>query len=172
MSRKETAILLAVFSIPVIWLGILFGQCCGEGIKLPQFIEGLTMALENPYHLEITPYTRKSVLFCLCGYGLAVSAYFALKGNKRTGEEYGSAKWGNPAELNRKYKNRREPMQNVILTQNIQIGLDGRKHRRNLNILVVGGSGAGKTRYFVKPNIMQCNCSYIIADPNGYNIHG
>lgn len=165
MSQREAAILLAVFSLPVFWLGMLFGRCCGEGVKLAQFLKTLATILETPGRIEITPYTGKCILLCLCCYALGISYYFASKGNKRTGEEYGSAKWGNVAEINRKYKNKKEPMQNAILTQHIQIGLDGRKHRRNLNILVVGGSGAGKTRFFVKPNIMQCNCSYIIADP-------
>lgn len=167
MSRREAAILLAVFSLPVIWLGILFGRCCGEGVNLPQFINNLAAVMETPYHIEFTLYTGKCILICLGCYGLGISYYFVSKGNKRTGEEYGSARWGSVSEINRKYKNRKEPGQNAILTQNIQIGLDGRKHKRNLNILVVGGSGAGKTRYFVKPNIMQCNCSYIIADPKG-----
>lgn len=167
MSRREAAILLAAFSLPVFWLGILFGRCCGEGVNLPQFINNLSEVMETPYHIEFTIYTGKCVLLCLCCYGLGISYYFATQQNKRTGEEYGSARWGSVSEIDRKYKNRKEPEQNAILTQNIQIGLDGRKHRRNLNILVVGGSGAGKTRYFVKPNIMQCNCSYIIADPKG-----
>lgn len=158
---------MAAFSLPVFCLGILFGRCCGEGVNLPQFINNLAKVIETPYYIEFTLYTGKCVLICLCCYGLGVSYYFATQGNKRTGEEYGSARWGSVSEINRKYKNRKEPEQNAILTQNIQIGLDGRKHKRNLNILVVGGSGAGKTRYFVKPNIMQCNCSYIIADPKG-----
>lgn len=158
---------MAAFSLPVFWLGILFGRCCGEGVNLPQFINNLAAVMETPYHIEFTLYTGKCILICLCCYGLGISYYFVSKGNKRTGEEYGSARWGSVSEINRKYKNRKEPTQNAILTQNIQIGLDGRKHKRNLNILVVGGSGAGKTRYFVKPNIMQCNCSYIIADPKG-----
>ena len=153
--------------MPVIWLGILFGRCCGEGVNLPQFINNLAAVMETPYHIEFTLYTGKCILICLCCYGLGISYYFVSKANKRIGKEYGSARWGSVSEINRKYKNRKELGQNAILTQNIQIGLDGRKHKRNLNILVVGGSGAGKTRYFVKPNIMQCNCSYIIADPKG-----
>ena len=153
--------------MPVIWLGILFGRCCGEGVNLPQFINNLAAVMETPYHIEFTLYTGKCILICLCCYGLGISYYFVSKANKRIDKEYGSARWGSVSEINRKYKNRKELGQNAILTQNIQIGLDGRKHKRNLNILVVGGSGAGKTRYFVKPNIMQCNCSYIIADPKG-----
>lgn len=167
ISNRKAAALLAAFSIPVIWLGVLAAQCCGEGVKLAGFLNGFSKALQTPFQIYLTPYTAKSILFCLCGYGLAVSACFASKGNKRTGEEYGSAKWGSVPELDKKYRDRKRTENNAILTQHIQIGLDGRKHRRNLNILVVGGSGAGKTRFFVKPNVMQCNCSYIIADPKG-----
>ena len=167
LSSKEAAILLAAFSIPVIWFAILTAQCCGEGVKLFEFLKNLSEILKTPYRLKITPYTGKCILICLCCYGLGISAYYSSKGNKRTGEEYGSAKWGTAMELNKKYKDMKNPQNNAILTQNIQIGLDGRKHRRNVNMLVVGGSGSGKTRFFVKPNIMQCNCSYIVADPKG-----
>ena len=167
LRNKEAVILLTAFSIPIIWFAVLAAQCCGEGIKLFGFLENLSEILKTPYRLKITPYTGKCVLICLCCYGLGISAYYSSKGNKRIGEEYGSAKWGNAAELNKKYKDTKNPENNAILTKNIQIGLDGRKHRRNLNILVVGGSGSGKTRFFVKPNIMQCNCSYIVADPKG-----
>lgn len=167
MNNREAAIFMAAFSLPVLWFAVLAAQCCGEGVKLMEFLSRLSAALKTPFRLSLTPYTGKSILFCLCGYGLAVSAYFASKGNKRTGEEYGSAKWGDAATLDRKYRDRKHTEDNAILTQHIQIGLDGRKHRRNLNILVVGGSGAGKTRFFVKPNVMQCNCSYIIADAKG-----
>ena len=158
---------MAAFSVPVIWFAILTAECCGEDVNLIVFLNSFFEAIKTPYKLKLTPYTGKSILICLCVYGLAISAYYASKGNKRTGEEYGSAKWGSVSEINKKYKDTQNPSNNAILTQNIQIGLDGRKHRRNLNILVVGGSGSGKTRFFVKPNVMQCNCSYIIADPKG-----
>src|SRR5699024_9063405 len=105
-------------------------------------LKNLSEILKTPYRLKITPYTGKCILICLCCYGLGISAYYSSKGNKRTGEEYGSAKWGTAMELNKKYKDMKNPQNNAILTQNIQIGLDGRKHRRNLNMLVVGGSGS------------------------------
>ena len=82
----------------------------------------------------------------------------------RRKEEHGSAKWGSAKAINKKYK--QYPVsQNKILTQNISIGLDAKKHRRNLNVLVCGGSGSGKTRFYAKPNIMQCNCSFVCLDP-------
>ncbi len=92
--------------------------------------------------------------------------YLSTKRNYRKGEEHGSAKWGNASQLSKKYADRNK-CENIILTQNTRIGLDGRKHRRNLNVLVCGGSGAGKTRFYAKPNIMQANTSFVVLDPKG-----
>ena len=78
--------------------------------------------------------------------------------------EHGSAKWGDARAVNKKYRQRPDNM-NKILTMNVRIGFDGHKHRRNLNVLVIGGSGAGKTRFYVLPNVMQANCSKVILDP-------
>ena len=139
-------------------------DCCGEGIKLTEFLSLFSERLQHPFQLSLNGYTVRCVFAALCMYALAVGYYYTSKGNKRTGEEYGSAKWGDAAALNRKY---RDKVGNIILSQHISMGLDGRKHKRNLNVIVVGGSGAGKTRGYVLPNIMECNCSYIIADPKG-----
>ena len=97
---------------------------------------------------------------------MAITIYISTRKNYRRREEHGSAKWGNATEVNKKYK--QTPMEkNKILTQNVSLGLNGKKHRRNLNVLVCGGSGAGKTRFFCKPNVMQCNTSMVILDPKG-----
>lgn len=100
-------------------------------------------------------------------YGLGIALFVSSRENRRPGEEYGSARWGNPRELCRKYKDKEHPENNIILTQNILFGMDGRKHRRNMNMLVVGGSGSGKTRFFCKPGLMSANCSYLVTDPKG-----
>ena len=97
---------------------------------------------------------------------MAIGIYFSTRRNYRRREEHGSAKWGNADALNKKYRDK-DPSENKLLTQNVRIGLDGKKHRRNLNILVCGGSGAGKTRFFCKPNAMQCNTSFVVLDPKG-----
>ncbi|MBP3456989.1 MAG: type IV secretory system conjugative DNA transfer family protein [Bacilli bacterium] len=107
------------------------------------------------------------VIFLLLAYGLAIGIYFSTRKNYRRNEEYGSAKWGDVKSICKKYKDFNTPTNNKILTQNFAIGLDGRKHRRNLNLLICGGSGAGKTRFFAKPNVMQCNTSMVILDPKG-----
>lgn len=164
LNFQQAALLWAACSIIIVWLGILASDCCGEGVKLTEFLSLFSERLQHPFRLSLNGYTVRCVFAALCMYALAVGYYYTSKGNKRTGEEYGSAKWGDAAALNRKY---RDKVGNIILSQHISMGLDGRKHKRNLNVIVVGGSGAGKTRGYVLPNIMECNCSYIIADPKG-----
>ena len=164
MNFQQAALLWAACSMIVVWLGILASSCCGEGVKLTEFLSLFSEQLQHPFRLSLNGYTVRCVFAALCMYALAVGYYYTSKGNKRTGEEYGSAKWGDAAALNRKYRDKNS---NIILSQHISIGLDGRKHKRNLNVIVLGGSGAGKTRGYVLPNIMECNCSYIIADPKG-----
>lgn len=164
LNFQQAALLWAACSIIVVWIGILASDCCGEGIKLTEFLSLFSERLQHPFQLSLNGYTVRCVFATLCIYALAIGYYYTSKGNKRTGEEYGSAKWGDAAALNRKYRDKNS---NIILSQHISMGLDGRKHKRNLNVIVVGGSGAGKTRGYVLPNIMECNCSYIIADPKG-----
>lgn len=164
LNFQQAALLWAACSIIVVWLGILASDCCGEGVKLTEFLSLFSEQLQHPFRLSLNGYTVRCVFAALCMYALAIGYYYTSKGNKRTGEEYGSAKWGDAAALNRKYRDKNS---NIILSQHISMGLDGRKHKRNLNVIVVGGSGAGKTRGYVLPNIMECNCSYIIADPKG-----
>ena len=164
LNFQQAALLWAACSIIVVWLGVLASACCGEGIKLTEFLSLFSEQLQHPFRLSLNAYTVRCVFAALCIYALAVGYYYTSKGNKRTGEEYGSAKWGDTVALNRKY---RDKTNNIILSQHISMGLDGKKHKRNLNVIVVGGSGAGKTRGYVLPNIMECNCSYIIADPKG-----
>lgn len=164
LNFQQAALLWAACSIIVVWLGILASDCCGEGVKLTEFLSLFSEQLQYPFRLSLNGYTARCVFAALCIYALAIGYYYTSKGNKRTGEEYGSAKWGDAAALNRKYRDKNN---NIILSQHISMGLDGRRHKRNLNVIVVGGSGAGKTRGYVLPNIMECNCSYIIADPKG-----
>lgn len=168
MRRNQNSVVLwAALVLPIIWLGALAAQCCGENINLIGWLDGLSAVMQNPFALRWTPYTPRCILGALVLYGLAISAYYSSKGNRRPGEEHGSAKWGDAKQINAVYREHKAPENNIILTSHIRMGLDGRKHRRNLNVLVIGGSGAGKTRFYAKPNLMQCNCSYIVADPKG-----
>ena len=124
------------------------------------------MAMGNPFEIMVCEDSVKTVLIFLLAYAMGIGVYFSTRRNYRRREEHGSAKWGNAGALNKKYRDK-DPSANKLLTQNVRIGLDGKKHRRNLNILVCGGSGAGKTRFFCKPNAMQCNTSFVILDPKG-----
>lgn len=127
-------------------------------------LELLTEKLNHPFEIHFTEYTVKFLLVCTLAYGMGIGIFYSNQKNYRRGEEHGSAKWGNVNQLCKKY--RAMPYaENILLTQNFRMGLDCYKHRRNLNILVIGGSGAGKSRTFAIPNIMQCNCSMVITDP-------
>lgn len=162
--RRENLIICAVGVIPVIWLALLTAPAVSGG--LVEIIRQLGTALEHPFSIVWCSDSLKTVLIFLAAYAMGIGIYFSSKHNYRKREEHGSAKWGDAREICKKYR-APDPCANKILTQNVRIGLDGRKHRRNLNILVVGGSGAGKTRFFAKPNIMQAATSYIVCDPKG-----
>ena len=144
------------------------------GLKIAPYWEGSVFELltqmeaifAKPWHVEWTRYSLRAVLFCLFTYAIGIGIWLSTRRNYRRGEEHGSAKWGDARAVNRKYRQRPDNM-NKILTQNVRIGFDAHKHRRNLNVLVIGGSGAGKTRFYVKPNVMQANCSLVILDPKG-----
>lgn len=150
--------------VPVIWLALLFAPYVNGGLR--NIIENLGVILEDPYHIEFCKGSVKTVLILLMCYLLAIGIYFSSQRNYRRREEHGSAKWGNKKMIDKKYK-QSPKSNNKLMTQNVCIGLNAKKHRRNLNTLVCGGSGAGKTRFFCKPNLMQCNTSFVILDPKG-----
>lgn len=161
LNFQQAAILWAACSIIVVWLGILASDCCEEGVKLTEFLSLFSERLQHPFRLSLNGYTVRCVFAALCMYALAVGYYYTSKGNKRTGEEYGSAKWGDAAALNRKYRDKTD---NIILSQHISMGLDGRRHKRNLNGIVVGGSGAGKTRGYDGIDLPGDACRMLVID--------
>ena len=162
--NKSNIIFYIIGVVPVIWLGILLAPIINGGLF--EIIEKLPEIMNNPFRLTFTTNSVKVSLFFVLIYSVGIAIYESTKKNYRRKEEHGSAKWGNPKQINSKYQ--QNPIgNNKILTQNVAIGLDGRKHRRNLNVLVCGGSGAGKTRFFGKPNVMQASCSYVCLDPKG-----
>ena len=122
--------------------------------------------MNNPTHITFNEYSLKAVLIFLFLYAMGIGIYFSSRENRRPGEEHGSARWGNVKSVVKRYMDK-DSYKNIILSQNMRLGLNAKKHRRNLNVLVVGGSGAGKTRFYAKPNLMQCNTSFIVADPKG-----
>lgn len=150
--------------IPVVWLALLIAPAMDGGI--PGLLQNIGTVFNDPFHIQWGEYSLKTALALLGVYGLAIMVYLSTDRNYRKREEHGSAKWGNPAQLFKKYAARKKT-ENKILTQRVAIGLDGRKHKRNLNVLVCGGSGAGKTRFYAKPNIMNANTSFVVLDPKG-----
>ena len=157
----------AALSPLVLWLAAIAAYAYEDGMNLFQWMGRFSQVLERPFSIGWTPYTLKCMLVGLLLYGCGIALYYSSRENRRPGEEYGSAKWGNPKELNRKYMDHQHKDANIILTQRVRLGMDGYITQRNMNVLVVGGSGSGKTRFFCKPNIYSVNCSYLITDPKG-----
>ena len=162
--RKTEIVLFCLGGIVIIWLSLLIAPNINGG--LVEIINNLPQKMNTPFEIEFCKNSIKSILIFLLIYLLGIGVYLSTRRNYRKGKEYGSAIWGNARQINKKYM-QLPKSQNKILTQNVMLGLNARKHRRNLNVLVIGGSGAGKTRFYAKPNIMQCNCSYVILDPKG-----
>ena len=160
----DILIILGIFTIPVVWLALLIAPYINNG--LIEALPYLTKAINEPFHITLCKNTLKTIFIFLLMYGIGIGIYFSTLRNYRRQEEYGSAKWGSASKVNKKYADKTYS-ENKILSQNVRIGLDGKKHRRNLNTLVIGGSGAGKTRFYAKPNILQCNTSFVCLDPKG-----
>ena len=155
-----------LLAVPVLWAGAAMASHYQEGMTVFDLMGCFSVMLEHPFAIRWTPYTLKFMPGALVVYAFAIVLYVSSRQNRRPGEEHGSAHWGNVYQLDRKYRDK-DPHNNAILTQNLRMSLNGRKHQRNLLQIVVGGSGAGKTRYVVKPNLYEANASYIATDPKG-----
>lgn len=160
---RQNCVLYICGILPVVWLALLAAPLLEGG--LGTLLEGFGTALENPFHIIWCDNSLKTLLIFLMLYGLGIGIYVSNERVYRRREEQGSARWGNPLSIAKRYQ--QSGNANKLLTQQVALGLDGRKHRRNLNVLICGGSGAGKTRYYAKPNIMQANTSFVILDPKG-----
>ena len=157
--KSNDTLFYLIGTIPVVWLALLLAQSLGGG--LPELLRNLTSALEQPTNIIWTDKSLPTILICLAAYGMAVLLYRTNQGRTRDGEEHGSAAWATPASVNAQFAQK----DSTPLTQHVRLGLDTHKHRRSLNVLVIGGSGAAKTRSFVLPNILTANTNYVITDP-------
>lgn len=165
--RKDKQVELVFYFVGAVfiaWLSVLVAPCIHKGLF--DAIIYLNEAMNSPFSFELCQDTLKCILISESIYSFSYLTYYYNRKNYRRNEEYGSAKWANNKAVNKKYTEK-DYYSNKILSQNVRIGLDGRRHRRNLNTLVIGGSGAGKTRFFGKPNLMQCNTSFVVLDPKG-----
>ena len=157
----------AALSAAVVWLAAIAAYAYEDGMNLFQWMGRFSQVLERPFSIGWTAHTPKFMLVSLIIYAFGIALYYSGRENRRPGEEYGSAKWGDPKALCQKYMDHQHKEANIILTQRVRLGMDGYKTQRNMNILVIGGSGSGKTRYFCKPGLYSANCSYLVTDPKG-----
>ena len=162
---RQKVIPILLGAIPAIWLGLLSGPYIMDG-GIPELLVNFAEVINHPFHIVWCEGSVKAALISVLCYGIGIGCYYSTAHNYRIGEEHGSAKWGVAEIINRKYVSK-DARSSKILSSHVSIGLDGRVHRRNLNVLVCGGSGAGKTRFYAKPNIMQANTSYVVLDPKG-----
>ena len=165
-SFRSAAPVWAAFTLPIVWLAVLMASCYEPGMTIFTLMDAFSAATKNPFSLHWTPYTMKFIGIFLLLYGGAILFYYTGQKNTRPGEEHGSASWGNVRELDKKYRDK-DAGKNVILTQHLQMSMNGKMHRRNLLQIIVGGSGSGKTRFLAKPNLMLANASFIVTDPKG-----
>ncbi len=163
-NQQNEYLIFALLTLPVIWIALLVAPYMDYG--LIQALPSLGEALNNPFSLRWCTHSLRTIILFIIIYFIGVSIYLSTARNYRHSEEYGSAKWANPKTVCKKYADKNY-FSNKVFTQNVRMGLDGKKHRRNLNTLVIGGSGAGKTRFYAKPNILQCNTSFVVLDPKG-----
>lgn len=163
-NNKDEYIIYLIGIIPVIWLSLIVAPYIHDNIF--DMFDNIMNSIATPFKIRLVSDSLEVAIIFIFTYFIGIILYLSTKKNYRKKEEHGSAKWGNIKKINKKYM--QMPItNNKILTQNVSIGLDGRIHRRNLNVLVCGGSGAGKTRFYCKPNIMQCNTSFVCLDPKG-----
>lgn len=165
-SFRSAAPAWAAFVIPIVWLAVLMAGCYTPGMTIFDLAAQFSEVTQTPFSLHWTPYTMKFIGIFLLLYGGAILFYYTGQKNTRPGEEHGSASWGSVRELDKKYRDK-DAGKNVILTQHLQMSMNGKLHRRNLLQIIVGGSGSGKTRFLAKPNLMLANASFIVTDPKG-----
>ena len=170
--ERQNLWLWAALLLPLLWLAAGLAQITEQAHGLSALVAGLTALLNDPLSLRWCSSTPKFLLAVLVLYPLGMYCYLLDQADRRPGEEHGSAHWGIAKELNERYRNRKNPWQEIILSQNVRLSNDSYRHQRNLHVVVIGGSGSGKTRFFVKPSLMQCTSkdfptSYIVTDPKG-----
>lgn len=162
--KRTPAWVYALGIVPAVWLALLVAPFISGGLQ--GVVTNLPQAMNPPFQIVLCEDSPRAVLLFLAAYGLGMGIFLSTRHPYRRGEEHGSAQWGNAQAVNRKYSSKHFA-ENKLLTQHVRMGLDTHKHRRNLNTVVIGGSGAGKTRFYAKPNLCQANTSFVILDPKG-----
>lgn len=170
-TRNNRALLIVmggVGAVLAVWVALQIAPGRNEGLK--GIMDSLSWGMEHPFSIRIVPESLGTVLIVMLFYvvifGMAVSAGRGF----RKGEEYGSARWGSPRGIDRKYRDRKHPFQNLILTRNVAMGNSEQelyRHQRTTNVMLIGAAGTGKSRGYVIPNLLQGEISYVVLDPSG-----
>ena len=113
-------------------------------MNLVDLLGKLSVAMNNPFAIHWTEYSARCLLFFTLAYGIVVLVIVSSRKNTRRGVEHGSAKWGDVFQIVKKYRDKKNPKENLILTQHFQMGMDGHKHKRNTNVLVIGAPALAK----------------------------
>lgn len=166
--KKPSVVFIVTGALLAAYLGYLIGGAWSDGQNLMTFMESLNQVCQKPFANYFNDNTVKSTAIALGIYAMAILMYYTSQRNYMPGKEYGTARFESPRKVNQVLMDKDENF-NRILSQNVKMSLDFRKLKLNGNILICGGSGAGKTFYEVKPNLMQMprNCSFICTDPKG-----
>ncbi len=166
--KKPSKVFLILGAILAAYFGYLLGGAWEEGMGLMDFIDRFNEVLKKPFANYYNENTVKIIVMAVITYAMAVLMYYTSQRNYMPGREFGTARFESPAKANKILMDKDENY-NRILSQNVRMSLDFRRLKLNGNILICGGSGAGKTFYEVKPNLMQMphNCSFICTDPKG-----
>ena len=163
--QKQTpSWMYALGIVPAVWLALLVAPSISGGLQ--GVVAYLPQAMNHPFQIMWCEDSFRTVLLFLAAYGLGVGIFLSTRHPYRRGEEHGSAQWGDSGRVNHRYADK-VFSENKLFTQHVRMGLDTHKRRRNLNTVVIGGSGAGKTRFYAKPNLCQANTSFVILDPKG-----
>lgn len=164
-SEKRTRIILLLLMYPaVIWIALKIAPYSNGGII--GILNHLGEMGKNPFDFTLTDDSLRAVFLLSITYLLTCGVILSGVKNFRHQEEHGSSVWGCAGAIGKRYR-QKVYAQNKLLSRHVSFGLDTKVHKRNLNTLVIGGSGAGKTRYYAKPNLMQANTSFVVLDPKG-----
>ena len=169
--KKVPWILVIIGAVFSVWLGYLIGGAWREGIQAPEFINRFMEVMEHPFRNYFNAFTLKAILFVLIAYAVVILMYYTSIRNYMAGKEYGTAQFAEPKVVNEKIEDR-DKDRNKIVSQNVSMSYDTRFTQLNNNVLVVGGSGAGKTVRYVEPNIIQFpkGVSLVTTDSKGENL--
>ena len=164
--RKPNLLLILVGAIASVFLGYLVAGAWRQGIEFNEFLERFQVVCSYPLADYYNEFTIRMIVYALMTYTIVVIMYYTSQRSFMPGREFGTAKLANIKQVNKMLADKVES-NNRILSQNVRISLNTRQTQLNNNILIIGGSGAGKTFYEVKPNLMQLNTSFIVTDPKG-----